>query len=104
MGPEGPAGSGGGYESYGAITGKVLRCDGGAGEGVAGSYAYVAGQSIVAITDATGAFTLSHLPQGTYDVTLEVPGISETAVVSDIPVLAGETKQIPTTTVCSVGD
>jgi hypothetical protein len=104
-GPEGPPGSGGGeYEGYGAISGVVLACDGAEGRGVAGSFAYVAGQSIVAITDDTGAFTLSHLPPGTYDVTLEVPGISENGSVLGVQVAAGDQKNVGTTTVCSVGD
>ena len=104
MGPEGPPGSGGSYEGYGAISGKVLRCDDKGGHGVAGSYAYVAGQSIVAITNDTGAFVLSHLPPGTYDVTLEVPFISETAVVSGVKVDAGDLKDVGSTVLCTVGD
>jgi hypothetical protein len=99
MGPEGPSGE----EGYGAIAGTVLLCDGGDGHGVAGSFAYVAGQSVVAITSDTGAFTLSHLPPGDYDVTLEVPGVAETAMVS-ASVKAGEVKDVGPTTVCFGGD
>jgi hypothetical protein len=91
-------GSGSDYEGYGAISGKVFSCL--AQGGVAGSFAYVAGQSFVAITSDTGEFTLSHLPPGTYDVTLEVPNISETGIVPGVQVNAGETKDLGTTTLC----
>jgi hypothetical protein len=104
-GPEGPPGSGGGYEGYGAISGKVFSCNTADGPGgVAGSFAYVAGQSVVAITNDTGEFVLSHLPPGTYDVTFEVPFITETAVVSGVQVSAGEVRDVGTTTVCPVGE
>ena len=44
--------------------------------------------------------TLSHLRSGTYDVTLEVPGLFETAVVSGVSVDAGDLKNVGTTTTC----
>ena len=104
QGPSGPGGGGGDYEGYGAIFGKVLRCDFPEDVGVAGSFAYVAGQSVVAITNDTGEFTLSHLPPGTYDVTLDVPGISEMGFVTGVQVAAGDLKNVGSTTVCPSGD
>jgi hypothetical protein len=54
----------------GVVTGQVLSCQG----PLAGALTYLAGQSNVAVTAATGAFRMAYVPAGTYDLVVESPG------------------------------
>jgi hypothetical protein len=80
-GPEGPPGEGGDGDEDGAISGRVLSCLAGPEPNTfgpePGTTVYILGRSTYAIADNDGRFLLSHLPQGIYQVTIEVPEINE---------------------------
>ena len=96
-GPEGPPGEGGGGYEDGAISGRVLSCLAGPEPGTfgpePGTTLYILGRSTYAIADNEGNFLLSDLPQGTYQVTIEVPEITELRRVT-VDVQAGETRNL----------
>ena len=75
----------------------MLSCRAGSGPGTfgpePGTTVYVLGRSTFAIADDQGNFLLSDLPQGTYQVTIEVPEITELRRVS-VDVEAGQTRNL----------
>jgi hypothetical protein len=90
-GPEGPPGDGGGdVLPNGAITGRVFNCDTGEAKG---STVRV-GRSLFASTDDQGNFLLLDLPRGTYDLTLQAPGLTDVRKVNDVVVEPGETNDL----------
>jgi hypothetical protein len=58
-----------------------------------GTSVYIEGLSSFALVDADGYFRLINLPAGPYEVTMDVPGITEVAVRS-AEVTADETTDI----------
>ncbi len=91
-GPEGPPGEGGGYEG-GAIRGRVLSCLIPGFGPDPGTTVYIAGLSSYAMVDGGGNFVLINLPPGPYEVTMDVPGLTELALRS-ADVTAGETSDL----------
>jgi hypothetical protein len=96
-GPEGPPGDGGGVAN-GAIKGQVISCLAGPGP-VPGATVWVFGQSIFAFADDEGNFLLINLPEGGYDVTMQVPGLSDLKEVSTA-VKPGETTDLGVVLAC----
>jgi hypothetical protein len=92
-GPVGPQGTG---LATGAISGRLVGCNG----PVSGGHVYVQGRSFSAITGSDGTFMLNYVPPGPYTVAIEIFGKQPTifpALVAagqvsggvDIPVSAG---------------
>ena len=91
---QGPKGDRGVGLDTGAITGQALSCSG----GLAGAMAYLSGESFVAVTGSDGAFRLSYVPPGTYDLVIESPsGVS--AVRPGIAVATATTTPVGAITV-----
>lgn len=61
-----------------------------------GIKAYIPGTSLQALTDATGAYIISNVPEGTYDLRFEKEGYSS-ATLRNNAVTAGQTKVMDST-------
>jgi hypothetical protein len=68
---------------------------------LAGAWVYVPGTNLIAVTDASGAYSLGNVPVGTTGVTAQLAGFAPVAS-SDATVEAGETTTIPTITLSTV--
>jgi hypothetical protein len=66
---------------------------------VPGATVWVFGQSVFAFADDEGNFRLIDLPQGSYDLTMQVPGLSELTEVS-ADVTPGETTNLGVILAC----
>ncbi len=69
-GPQGPAGDPGPLANSGEIIGKV-QCT--TGNPLGGVLVYIPGESFSAVTDGTGNFVLSYVPEGSYQVNISWP-------------------------------
>jgi hypothetical protein len=96
-GPEGPPGEGGGAVANGAIKGQVVSCLSGPGPGAS---VWVLGQSIFALADDEGNSLLIDLPEGTYDLTLDVLDINELGKKNGVVVESGQTTDLGVVPVC----
>jgi hypothetical protein len=101
-GPEGPPGDGGGAAN-GAIKGQIVSCVDPAGPRK-GSTVWVYGQSIFAFADDDGNFLLIDLPEGSYNLTFDVPDVVELGRRNGVPVTPGETTDLGQVTVCWAGE
>jgi cysteine-rich repeat protein len=86
QGPPGPPGPSGLGLAAGTIGGVVTLCG-------QTAQVYIPGTSFRAFTDTTGAFVMSYVPAGTYDVAVEVPG-SPAHVLHNITVQASASTSI----------
>jgi hypothetical protein len=91
MGPAGPAG--------GTISGTV-NC------GYTSGYlpVYILGESFSALTTAIGAFRLSNVPEGTYDITIAPPGSSRHYTILGVSVTNGQQNSLGTVDLCCPGN
>src|SRR3990172_915349 len=71
----------------GAIYGKATLTDQTYHTGI---IVYIPGTSMQARTDATGAYLINNVPEGTYELRFEKSGYM-TSKITDLPVTAGET-------------
>lgn len=70
-GPQGPQGPPGGSADAGIIEGQIVSA---CIPGLTGTLIHLQGRSFMAKTGADGKFVLDYVPQGTYDLVIEVPG------------------------------
>ncbi len=92
------------YDSTGAIVevkidtlrapGQVFGAVNTHTEDLGGVLCYIPGTSYLAITDDTGGFTLSNIPQGTYKITFRKDGL-KTVSDTGMEVLSGERTILP---------
>ncbi len=76
----------------GAIAGRVV--DTGSNQGIALVFCYLQGSTYVAVTDSTGNFLLSNLPEGTYRMNYFADGYAG-AFDSPVVVASGATTSLP---------
>ncbi len=95
QGAQGPAGLAG--SAGGTISGTVINC------GPTSGYllVYILGESFSALTTTAGAFRLSNVPAGTYDITIDTPQ-SVHHTITGINVINGQQNSLGMVEICCV--